>query len=240
MTSELLQAQPFPRCSLSYPLKQWVSTFLILQPFNAVPHVVTPNHNIFHCYFITIILLLLWIVMQIFLFSNGLRWALWKGCSTPRRSWPTGWEPLLYYSIFSLFTFPMLSQKFPIPPAPCPAPLPIHSHFLVLVFPCTGAYKVCKTKGPLFPGQLGNPLLHMQRTTALKETHLPTLTPPPLTKPCPGKACNLCFPQISLPFSLPGQCKTPSPLCPLSPSIQNLLLVLSWSNLLFCLSASCF
>ena len=34
---------------------------------------------------------------------------------------------------------------------PCPAPLPTHSHFLALVFPSTGAYKVCKTKGPLFP-----------------------------------------------------------------------------------------
>jgi hypothetical protein len=32
-----------------------------------------------------------------------------------------------------------------------PAPLPTHSHFLALVFPYTGAYKVCKTKGPLFP-----------------------------------------------------------------------------------------
>jgi hypothetical protein len=32
-----------------------------------------------------------------------------------------------------------------------PAPLPTHSHFLTLVFPYTGAYKVCKTKGPLFP-----------------------------------------------------------------------------------------
>ena len=44
----------------------------------------------------------------------------------------------------------MLSQKFPIP-SPCSAPLPTHSHFLALAFPCTGAYKVCKTKGPLFP-----------------------------------------------------------------------------------------
>ena len=44
----------------------------------------------------------------------------------------------------------MLSQNFPIP-SPHPAPLPTHSHFLALVFPCTGAYKVCKTKGPLFP-----------------------------------------------------------------------------------------
>ena len=31
------------------------------------------------------------------------------------------------------------------------APLPTHSHFWALAFPCTGAYKVCKTKGPLFP-----------------------------------------------------------------------------------------
>jgi hypothetical protein len=31
------------------------------------------------------------------------------------------------------------------------APLPTHSQFLALVFPCTGAYKVCKSKGPLFP-----------------------------------------------------------------------------------------
>ena len=33
----------------------------------------------------------------------------------------------------------------------CPAPLPTHSLFLVLAFLCTGAYKVCNTKGPLFP-----------------------------------------------------------------------------------------
>ena len=44
----------------------------------------------------------------------------------------------------------MLSRKFPIPSLH-PAPLPTHSHFLALAFPCTGAYKVCKTKGPLFP-----------------------------------------------------------------------------------------
>ena len=44
----------------------------------------------------------------------------------------------------------MLSQKSPIP-SPCPAPLPTHSHFLDLAFPCTGAYKVCNTKAPLFP-----------------------------------------------------------------------------------------
>jgi hypothetical protein len=37
------------------------------------------------------------------------------------------------------------------PYPPPPTPLPTHSHFLALAFPCTEAYKVCKTKGPLFP-----------------------------------------------------------------------------------------
>jgi hypothetical protein len=32
-----------------------------------------------------------------------------------------------------------------------PTPLPTQSHFLGLAFPRTEAYKVCKTKGPLFP-----------------------------------------------------------------------------------------
>jgi hypothetical protein len=32
-----------------------------------------------------------------------------------------------------------------------PTPLPTHSHFLALAFPCTGAYKVCKSNGPRFP-----------------------------------------------------------------------------------------
>ena len=44
----------------------------------------------------------------------------------------------------------MLFRKFPIL-SPHPAPLPAHSHFLVLAFSCTEAYKVCKNKGPLFP-----------------------------------------------------------------------------------------
>jgi hypothetical protein len=43
----------------------------------------------------------------------------------------------------------MLSQKSPMPSPP--TPLPTHSHFLALEFPYTEAYKVCKTKGPLFP-----------------------------------------------------------------------------------------
>jgi hypothetical protein len=37
------------------------------------------------------------------------------------------------------------------PYPPTPTPLPTHSPFLALVFPCTGAYKVCVSNGPLFP-----------------------------------------------------------------------------------------
>jgi hypothetical protein len=37
------------------------------------------------------------------------------------------------------------------PPDPPPNTLPTQSHFLALLFPYTEAYKVCKTKGPLFP-----------------------------------------------------------------------------------------
>jgi hypothetical protein len=54
-----------------------------------------------------------------------------------------------YYYIFSSITFPMLSQKSSIHSPP--TPLPTHSHFLAQAFPCTGAYKVCMSKGPLFP-----------------------------------------------------------------------------------------
>jgi hypothetical protein len=32
-----------------------------------------------------------------------------------------------------------------------PTPLPTHFHFLALALPCTGAYKVCVSNGPLFP-----------------------------------------------------------------------------------------
>jgi hypothetical protein len=38
-----------------------------------------------------------------------------------------------------------------VPHTLTPTPLPTHSHFLALAFFCTGAYKVCKSNGPLFP-----------------------------------------------------------------------------------------
>jgi hypothetical protein len=38
-----------------------------------------------------------------------------------------------------------------VPHALPPTPLPTHSPFLAMEFPCTGAYKVCVSNGPLFP-----------------------------------------------------------------------------------------
>jgi hypothetical protein len=36
-------------------------------------------------------------------------------------------------------------------PYPSPPHSPTYSQFLALAFPCTEAYKVCMTNGPLFP-----------------------------------------------------------------------------------------
>jgi hypothetical protein len=67
----------------------------------------------------------------------------------------------IFFSFYFLFFFPFFIRylthlhfqcytKSP-PYPPTPTPLPTHSPFLALVFPCTGAYKVCKSNGPLFP-----------------------------------------------------------------------------------------
>jgi hypothetical protein len=47
---------------IQIPPAQWFSTFLMLWSFNTVLHVVTSTKNLFHCYFMTVILLLLGIV----------------------------------------------------------------------------------------------------------------------------------------------------------------------------------
>jgi hypothetical protein len=59
----------------------------------------------------------------------------------------------IFFSFFLFFTyFPQLHfQCYPKSPPYPPTPLPTHSHFLALAFPCTGAYKVCLSNGPLFP-----------------------------------------------------------------------------------------
>jgi hypothetical protein len=64
-------------------------------------------------------------------------------------------KPCILFIFLSFFIryFLYLHFKFypesSLSPAPAPASLPTHSHFLALAFPCTGAYKVCKTKGPI-------------------------------------------------------------------------------------------
>jgi hypothetical protein len=68
--------------------------------------------------------------------------------------WLHGSEHLLDFLFFSFFLFLFeldtffiyISNATPKVPYTLPyaAPLPTHSHFLALVFPCTGAYKVCK------------------------------------------------------------------------------------------------
>jgi hypothetical protein len=58
-----------------------------------------------------------------------------------------------FFLIFFITYFPQLHfQYYPkTPPYPLPDSPTDHSHFLALAFPCTEAFKVCKTNGPLFP-----------------------------------------------------------------------------------------
>jgi hypothetical protein len=63
---------------------------------------------------------------------------------------------LIYFLLDIFFIYistaiPKVPYTSPPPPPRRPAPLPTHSRFLTLAFPCTGTYKVCNTKGPLFP-----------------------------------------------------------------------------------------
>ena len=83
------------------PLSQWFSTFLMWRPFNTVPCVVVnpQPQNYFHCYFITLILPLLWIVN--ILGDRGLS----KG------SQATGWEALLYTNPFPYLPTLFMSSK---------------------------------------------------------------------------------------------------------------------------------
>jgi hypothetical protein len=67
------------------------------------------------------------------------------------------------------------------PYPPTPTTLPTHSPFLALAFPCTGAYKVCKSNGPLFAdGRLGHLLIHMQLETRAPGYWLVHIVVPPI------------------------------------------------------------
>jgi hypothetical protein len=60
---------------------------------------------------------------------------------------------ILFFKVFLLRIFlNYISNAIPkVPHNLPPTPLLTHSHFLALAFPCTGAYKVCLSNGPLFP-----------------------------------------------------------------------------------------
>jgi hypothetical protein len=61
---------------------------------------------------------------------------------------------LLFFFLFFLgYLFHLHFQCYlkSLPHTPPPTPPPTHSHFLALSFPCTEAYEVCTTNGPLFP-----------------------------------------------------------------------------------------
>jgi hypothetical protein len=63
------------------------------------------------------------------------------------------WSPIFFSPFFIRYLdhlhFQCYTKSPPYPPTP--NPLPTHSPFLALAFPCTGAYKVCVSNGPLFP-----------------------------------------------------------------------------------------
>ena len=66
------------------------------------------------------------------------------------KAWPapffqeSAMSPCAFFDIYFIYisnAIPKVSHTLP----------PTHPHFLALVFPCTGAYKVCVSNGPLFP-----------------------------------------------------------------------------------------
>jgi hypothetical protein len=61
------------------------------------------------------------------------------------------WGPITEIFLYFLLGIYFIYISNAIPKVPQPAPPPTLSHFLALAFPCTEAYKVCTTNGPLFP-----------------------------------------------------------------------------------------
>jgi hypothetical protein len=87
--------------------------------------------------------------------GRSCRLKVYKGPCTP--SWPfllCPFQILFFFfiiflklGIFLVYIFNAIPK---VPHTHPPNPLPTHSPFLALAFPCTGAYKVCKSNGPLF------------------------------------------------------------------------------------------
>jgi hypothetical protein len=57
---------------------------------------------------------------------------------------------LFIYFLLGIFLVYIFNAIPKVPHTHPPNPLPTYSPFLALGFPCTGAYKVCKSNGPLF------------------------------------------------------------------------------------------
>lgn len=55
----------------THSLHQWLSTYLMLRPFITVPYVVVTPSDQIHGYFVTVVLLLLCIIMQTLMLSDG-------------------------------------------------------------------------------------------------------------------------------------------------------------------------
>jgi hypothetical protein len=68
-------------------------------------------------------------------------------------------DPLIFFNILLGIFLIYISNAIPKVPQTLPS-IPYPSHFLTLAFPCTGAYQIYKSKGPLC--QL---LIHMQLET---------------------------------------------------------------------------
>jgi D-alanyl-lipoteichoic acid acyltransferase DltB (MBOAT superfamily) len=67
--------------------------------------------------------------------------------------WRTSFIDISFLSFFFIRYFPQLHfQCYPKSP---PNPPPLLPYFLALAFPCTGAYKVYMSNGPLFPVMAG-------------------------------------------------------------------------------------
>jgi hypothetical protein len=85
---------------------------------------------------------------------------------------------LIFITHFPRLHFQCYPKSPPYPPTPTPLPTP--SPFLAMAFPCPGAYKVCKSNGPLFPVMAGNLLILMQLETGAPGYWLVHIVVPPI------------------------------------------------------------
>lgn len=130
-------------------LSQWASRAVVLN----FPNVEILSHsssgcgdhqpyNYFPCYFLTVILLLLWTVMQTHVFSDGLKWLLWKGHLAPNGVATYRLKTTVLYpqvrelSIWSKREMKVWREKdFPILSSFLLHPLPLSFRLLLLFFP---------------------------------------------------------------------------------------------------------